>query len=227
MSTLSATASPSTLERQLIEGIQFALEDLARSLVARVTELVQEQLHGTRMSASKSRQALAEAVASQMPTMLEQEFMARLLGNDPSARQHRAVLSHVLSAAEVQAVGAEFSPLRLPPPQSHERNRPDEASTPPAADAEQAEELTSEAAAKLLHVSRTHLNTLADTGALGRIRRTEGGHRRLLKAHVLRYLAETQDRQLQGLDQMIAATDALGMYEEEAKVLRPQRSRRR
>lgn len=227
MATLSVPALPTMLERQLIEGIQFALEDLTRSLVTRVTELLQEQVHGPRMSAAKSLQALAQAVATQMPAILEQEFMARLLSNDPAARQHRAVLSHVLSAAEVQAVGADFAPLRLPTRQTHDGGAVNELTDISQAHGDDGEEVTSEAAAKLLHMSRTHLNTLADTGALGPVRRTEGGHRRLLKVHVLRYLAVTQSRQLQGLEQMVAATDELGMYDEEAEALRPHRSRRR
>lgn len=214
MTTPLTSALPGVLERQFLEGIQFALEELSRSLVSKVTQLVQEQISSTRGPASKSRQALVEAVASQMPGMLEQAFIARLLSNEASARQHRAVLAHLLSAAEVQAVaGHTFAPLPL-------------ATSGPAPVLAEAEEITSEAAAKLLHVSRTHLNALADSGALGPVRRTEGGHRRLVKAQVMRYLRDTQDRQVQGVQDMMSATEALGLYEDEAQALRPKRSRR-
>lgn len=95
------------------------------------------------------------------------------------------------------------------------------AQTTPACPANSSEEITSD-----LHVSRTHLNALADAGVLGPVRRTEGGHRRLVKAEVMRYLKEAQDRQLKGVQDMMSASDELGLYEDEAKALRPKRFRR-
>ncbi|REG15163.1 excisionase family DNA binding protein [Roseateles depolymerans] len=100
------------------------------------------------------------------------------------------------------------------------------AQTTPACPANSSEEITSEAASRLLHVSRTHLNALADAGVLGPVRRTEGGHRRLVKAEVMRHLKEAQDRQLKGVQDMMSASDELGLYEDEAKALRPKRFRR-
>lgn len=209
-----ASALPPPMQQHFLEGIQFALEELSRNMVARVTQMVHDQVSNGRGSTAKSRQALTDAVAEQIPEILEQEFLTRLLSNETSARQHRAVLAHLLSAAEVQAsVGAGFAPLPWPT-----------GSTSSAANG--TEEITSEAASKLLHVSRTHLNALADAGLLGPVRRTEGGHRRLVKAEVLRYLEEAQDRQLKGVQDMISATDELGLYEDEAKALRPKRFRR-
>jgi excisionase family DNA binding protein len=81
------------------------------------------------------------------------------------------------------------------------------------------EELTSEAASKLLHVSRTHVNTLADSGALGVVRRTDGGHRRISKAALLKYKALSKERQSKGLDAMVAASQKLGLYDAELEGL--------
>ncbi len=209
-----ASALPPLMQQHFLEGIQFALEELSRNVVARITQMVHDQIANSRGSAAKSKQALTDAVAEQLPEILEQEFLTRLLSNETSARQHRAVLAHLLSAAEVQAsVGAGFAPWPWPT---------GSASSAPNS----SEEITSEAASKLLHVSRTHLNALADAGVLGPVRRTEGGHRRLVKAEVMRYLKEAQDRQLKGVQDMMSASDELGLYEDEAKALRPKRLRR-
>jgi excisionase family DNA binding protein len=111
------------------------------------------------------------------------------------------MLAHVLSTIEVQTMGL-----------SGEANSPSSASAlEPADDTE----LTSEAAAKLLHVSRSHLNTLADSGALGEVRRTAGNHRRISKAALLEYKVHSKERQAKGLDAMMQASRKLGLYDDE------------
>jgi excisionase family DNA binding protein len=77
------------------------------------------------------------------------------------------------------------------------------------------DELTSAAAAQLLHVSRSHVNELADTGHLGEVRRTAEGHRRIAKAAVLQYKAASKERQAKGLDAMVKASERLGLYDQE------------
>lgn len=123
------------------------------------------------------------------------------------AREHRALLSHVLSAAELQAtVGEDWAALM----QTSGASR---AAAGTAVD----EALTSETASKLMHVSRTHVNSLADSGALGVVRRTGGGHRRISKAALLRYKALSKERQSKGLDAMVAASQKLGLYDAEVE----------
>jgi len=73
------------------------------------------------------------------------------------------------------------------------------------------EVLTCESAAKLLNVSRTHVNTLIETGQLKGVRRTTDGHRRILKSEVLRYKAAGKTRQDMGLDAMVEASERLGL----------------
>ena len=80
---------------------------------------------------------------------------------------------------------------------------------------DESDELTSEEAAKLLYVSRTRLNTLVDTGRLGEVPRTAGRHRRISKATVLQYKADSKKRQEKGLKAMIKASERLGLYDEE------------
>lgn len=76
-------------------------------------------------------------------------------------------------------------------------------------------ELSFEAAAKLLHVSPTHLCALADAGVFGLVRLTKEGHRLLPKAGVLSFRAESRGRQARGLKAAMAATRKLGLYDAE------------
>ena len=69
-------------------------------------------------------------------------------------------------------------------------------------------------------VSRTHINMLMDTGKLGEITRTHGGHRRIARAAVLEYKAESKGRRADGMKAMVEATDRLGLYDAEAAELR-------
>jgi excisionase family DNA binding protein len=75
--------------------------------------------------------------------------------------------------------------------------------------------LSLEEAAQLLHVSRTHINKLIDTGKLGNIQ-TEGSHRRIGKSAVLTYKAESKARQAAGMATLIDATQRLRLYDAEA-----------
>ena len=77
------------------------------------------------------------------------------------------------------------------------------------------EVVTSEEAAKLLHVSRTHINKLVEKGELGEVRKTEGGHRRILRSAVMAYKEKSKAGQFKGLEQMMAASAALGHYDDE------------
>jgi hypothetical protein len=51
-----------------------------------------------------------------------------------------------------------------------------------------------------------------DAGALGGVSRTAGGHRRISKAAVLAYKADSKARQTKGLDAMAQASERLGLY---------------
>lgn len=75
--------------------------------------------------------------------------------------------------------------------------------------------MTSAEAARLLNVSRTYFNTLVETGKLGAIERTEGGHRRIPKSVVLAYQAEGRRKQTQALAELTAASEELGLYDDE------------
>ena len=75
--------------------------------------------------------------------------------------------------------------------------------------------LSLEEAAQLLRVSRTHINMLVDTGRLGNVQ-TEGPHRRIEKAAVLTYKAESKVRQAASMAALVDATQRLGRYDTEA-----------
>lgn len=83
----------------------------------------------------------------------------------------------------------------------------------------EARELTSEDAAKLLHVSRSHLNKLVDEGKLDGVRRTQGGHRRIQRAAVLAYREKTKIMQKKGLSRMVEASERMGLYDTELEEL--------
>lgn len=61
---------------------------------------------------------------------------------------------------------------------------------------------------------------LIDSGKLGDIARTEGGHRRIAKAAVLKYKAESKRRRARGVNTLIKATEKLGLYDAEDAELR-------
>lgn len=197
MTALARTAGAPAIDSQLIKVLHAAVEGLAKALGAQVNAVIAQQLG--RQAASKT---IEKKVADAMPALVEQAFIVGFLQDKKSARHSRAMLAHLLSAAELQSFAG--SALKLPV-----------AVLPVDAAAENGDELTSEAAAKLLHVSRTHLNTLVDTGQLGEVRRTAGGHRRISKAAVLQYKAVSKERQAKGLVAMVEASERLGLYDQE------------
>lgn len=205
MSTLARTPSSAPVENQLLKGLHHALGAFSKDLTAQLVVLLQAQLG----AAKSSRKSVEKAVVESVPVLLEQAFVTSFLSSKEHAREHRAFLAHVLSAAELQAtVGKDWTALMQAT-----------AASKAALSADEDEELTSEAASKLLHVSRTHLNTLADSGALGVVRRTDGGHRRISKAALLKYKALSQERQSKGMDAMVAASQKLGLYDAELEGL--------
>ena len=205
MPTLAHAAPKVSADGQARAGLQLALDAFSKDLAAQLVALVHAQLGTTKTS----RKAVEKVVADSVPVLLEQAFVGTFLSGKAQAREHRAVLSHVLSAAELQAtVGNDWSALMQ-----------GTGAAKAASGADEDEELTSEAASKLLHVSRTHLNALADSGAFGVVRRTEGGHRRISKVALLRYKAESKERQTKGLDAMVATSQKIGLYDAELKGL--------
>lgn len=70
-------------------------------------------------------------------------------------------------------------------------------------------------ALKLLHVSRNHLNTLANAGALGAVHRTAGNHRRISKAVLLDYRVRSEQRLVKSFDAIKEASQKLGLYDGE------------
>lgn len=195
------------VEKALLSGLHLALEGLAQAMAQTVNTVIAQ--HVGQKAAAK---AVERRVAELMPGLLEQQFALSFLQDQDAARRRRALLTHLLSAADLHGVrGMPFTAPMVPVE---------------AADApEGADEMTSEAAAKLLHVSRTHLNSLVDLGQLGPVRRTAGGHRRIPRAAVLQYKAASKARQAKGLDAMAEASRRLGLYANELDGV-PVRTRR-
>jgi excisionase family DNA binding protein len=204
MTTLAHPLSSPPVDSVLRRELHFVLQGLARRLADKLSSLVDAKLAGKKISTK----AVERVVIAHVPGLLEEEFMGELLASKGAA-QRRAMLAHVLSTIEVRSMGVSGE------------------TSPAAAELETDDdvELTSEAAAKLLHVSRSHLNSLADSGALGEVRRTAGNHRRISKAALVDYKARSKERQARGLDEMVEASRNLGLYGEELAGI-PRRSRR-
>ena len=77
------------------------------------------------------------------------------------------------------------------------------------------DELTFAEAAKLLHMSRTYLNTLVKAGTFSGVRKTRGGQRRIPRAEVLAYKKHSVMTQTQGLDRMMEVSQRIGLYDAE------------
>lgn len=75
-------------------------------------------------------------------------------------------------------------------------------------------EVSCEAAAALLHVSRTYLNALIDEGQLP-ARTTPGGHRRIPREAVLAFEERMRAEQREGLDRLMDASRRAGLYDAE------------
>jgi len=176
-------------------GLHFALNHLGVSLAGKLTDAFASR------STSRLPRGFEDLLREMLPKLLEQEFTHDLLAGQPLAQRRRAVLMHVLSSSNLQAIDGQALLDQQPSP---------------IASPEDDEEITSEEAAKLLRVSRTHLNTLMDRGLLAGSR-TAGGHRRVSKASLEAYKSEARKKQLHGLRQMVSASNEMGLYGTPAK----------
>jgi excisionase family DNA binding protein len=198
--TVETTVHSLPTEGPVKGGLDFALAEMAKALSAMLTS----KLQNVATSATRAN-AILRLLRDDMLPMLEEVFFRGLLAkNDELTRQQRAILMHLLSTADVR---------RLLP------NVVDAALSAATASGE-GEAVTSEEAAKLLHVSRTHINSLVDAGKLGPVSLTQGGHRRILKAAVLDYKPQGKRRQAQGLAAMAETSQRLGLYGDDLKGVR-------
>ncbi len=192
MRTIAKTSPPSDIEPQFVSGLHFALGNMAESVADRVSSAIAEQIQTRKVNMEVIRQI----VTSAMPSTLESEFVRELLDDKEDSRKRRAMLVHVLSAADVRGINANVAMMQDVAP----------------ATVEDDELLTSQDAAKLLHVSRTHMNMLIDTGKLGAVSITDGGHRRIARSVVLAYKKRAKARQVLGLAEMVGTSARLGLY---------------
>jgi len=168
------------------------IADVVRSLTGRMLE-----------DTSASKKAARGASAQQLVKQAMNSIVQSLLVDDAVAQRQRTILAQLLLTANLLKSGANESLQAL------------------ALGGEVGDPLlSSEEAAKLLHVSRTHINMLIDSGKLGQITRTEGGHRRIARTAVLKYKAESKLRRARGVNAMVEATERLGLYDAEAAELR-------
>lgn len=197
--------SDRSAENTLLTALQSAMQGFAKSLGDQVITILRQQ------QGKAAPKALEAKVTAAMPEIIQRAFITGLLAEGKKPREARLLLSHVLTTAELQNDRALRELLR---------RAASEALAPAGID-----ELTSEEAAKLLFVSRTHVNKLVEEGLLGDVRTTNGGHRRIPRAAVLAYKVEIKRKQATGLDKMMEATASFGGYDEEMAAL-PVRGKR-
>jgi excisionase family DNA binding protein len=82
------------------------------------------------------------------------------------------------------------------------------------------EELTIEETAEVLHVSPAYVKNLIAEGCLTGARFIEGSRCRIRRASVLALKKRMKRAQREGLDQMVAASEQIGLYEAELKEIR-------
>lgn len=171
--------------------LHFALQGVAASMTTQLASRLTREIKGV------SIRELKAIMAPVISTTLEAEFKRELLGPVPESRKRRALLTHVLTRVDARDALTEVT-----------------AASPAhaAVNVADSEWLTSQDASKLLHVSRTHMNTLLDSGVLGEILRTAGGHRRVSREAVMTYKEESKQRQAAALDAVADASQRLELY---------------
>jgi excisionase family DNA binding protein len=168
------------------------------TLAAQITDVVRSFTGRMLKDMGKPKKTARVLSEHQMVQRAMTSIVRSLLEDDAVAQHQRNVLAHLLLTANLLKAGAS------PPFQA----------LAPGGEADDPL-LSSEEAAKLLHVSRTHINMLIDSGKLGEIGRTEGGHRRIARGAVLKYKADSKLRRAKGIQAMVEATDKLGLYDRE------------
>lgn len=182
---------PPSADSQLLKALHSAIDGLAKTLESQLTSLI-----GQHLESSASWDTIEEKLSAAMPEILAKAFISDFLTDKAATRHRRAMLAHLLAIAELRSV----SPY---------------GEATPTLDAKAVEVVTSEAAAKLLNVSRTHINKLVDEGVFGPIHRTEGGHRRIPKDAVLQHIEASKVEKTKGLNEMMDASARMGSYDAE------------
>jgi excisionase family DNA binding protein len=181
---------------QISGGLHSAFANLAQSLASQLNSVIEKQI-----KKKATAEVIRRSVSELLPEVLEREFATSFLLDGNDTKVQRAILMHLLTSVDVQSL--HIKPVEM----------------------DMGDDLTSEGAAKLLRVSRTHVNTLMDQGLLGDVRRTAGGHRRISKAAVMAYKEASKEKQLKGLEAMAEASTALGLYADDLEGV-PRRSKR-
>jgi excisionase family DNA binding protein len=176
--------------------LQLALDSFARALAKKVLALISPSLPD-----QATRTKIGRSLDEQFVGLLEAEFANNLLRDlAKTTIEKRMLLTHLLAEANFKALTIDGL---------QKENVVD-------VDVENAVQLlTSEEAAKMLRLSRTHVNALIDAGKLGDVIKTEGGHRRITRSAVLDYLEARKVTQRKGIEQMMEESAKLGLYDDE------------
>lgn len=202
MAALAQNSPPVDSNEQISTLLPTALGGITAALADGLSKLIRNELRKHSGVA-----AVISAIKSALPLLLERSFQDSLLAAEAETHSRRVAMLHLLTTAEVQSLSANlYSPTST-------------------TSTDDTSELTSEEAATLLGVSRTHVISLIKSRALA-ASHTSGGHRRISTAAVIAYKAEMKVRQSKGLDAMMVATADMGLYDSELDGI-PQRTKRK
>lgn len=203
MTALARISTPNDSGEQISALLATALSGVAAALSDGLSKLIRAE-----MKKHIGAAAINSAVKGALPRLLERSFQVSLLAAATETHKNRIAMLHLLTTAEFQNLSENFI-----------------VNAPAVSINDATESLTTEEAAKLLSVSRTHVISLVQSQTLT-ASRTSGGHRRISKAAVLAYKAEMKTRQSRGLDAMMAASADTGLYKAELEGI-PRRAKRR
>jgi excisionase family DNA binding protein len=176
------------------DWIGLAVEGLLATLSPGLVKAVRGKVEN-----KETRAVVTKTLQAALPSLLENSLREEL-----TQIRSRVALLHLLAHSELELMPSKIAGLSNVE--------------------ETIDDLTSEAAAKMLGVSRTHLNSLVEKGELS-ASRTQGGHRRFAEAEIAKYKVQMKQRQSEGLDKMLESSTMLGLYDDELEGI-PTRGKR-
>jgi excisionase family DNA binding protein len=174
MNTHSTTANAETLKTPELDPISNLL---AEEILERLVAVIERQ----NFENEDLRLALSTQIKLAFPELIRDTLLVHFYGGNRRVQENRARFIHLLSAAKLESMGCAAVENAFSDTSSTTNSDPDS-------------DLTSTEAAKLLHVSKGQIKLLAESGQLGELRRTFGGHRRISMNGVLNYLKSSKAR---------------------------------
>ncbi len=190
-------------QRAIDQNLHIALDDVVTEVKDGLRRAVAAAFlaasEATPKSSALNAGTLSEALSSEVDHLLLRSITAGLLtAQDETGHIRRNAMMRLLVEADAP---------------KHPASRAQSQWSEGTSDA--GDVLTSEQAAKLLNVSRPHINKLLDTGLIPGVERMPGGHRRISRGAVLQYKEGMKLRQSKASREVGRISNELGLYDDE------------